>query len=350
MNDQSAEPCEIRDVGLARNGRSRFWCVTHRADATGTGGVPLAQCKGDHQPSTAGRSIEFDPSDYPGGVALWGSVAPVFDTTPLSERSGVHVHARKNATGKKDIDSTYDIVKFSYRRDLIEDGHATIDGGVAVAYYIARFVGNDVECLFCTYCGNPHADTDIYAVNPHRKHLCHACGKFFSAESRGVSNPLALLAKHRGADACQSPSLSVKTLDVAQGDYPGGIQIWASNPAIVWLADRPEESGIHVHAYGADGRRLEDDTFGSVAIDGIPLEIEEVAYLMAQRSMPSLLGKVTTVVCRNCKADIFDKGREAFEPRREHKCECGELTILEPRALFVSNPLIRKLHVLKGGK
>jgi hypothetical protein len=156
------------------------------------------------------------------------------------------------------------------------------------------------------------------------------------------------LTKHRGAETAQAPSLSLKTLDLAQSDYPGGVQIWASNPAIVWLADRPEEYGIHVHVYAADGTRVEDDTFGSVIIDGISLGVEEVAYLMAQRAMPSLVGKVSTITCRSCKADIFNQGNEAFEPSTEHKCECGKITQLDGRISYVSNPLVKKLHVLKG--
>lgn len=347
MDYRPSSQCEIRNVGLARNGSPRFWCVVHRADATGKGGVQLDRCKGYGPAPKSESAIEFDPEDYPGGLALWGSVSPVFDTTHLPVHRGVHVHARKEAEGPKEIDDTYDRVTFSYRRDLLDNGKVTIDGDTAVAHYLANFVGNQVDCLFCTYCGNPHADTDTFAVIPHQRHLCHACGRLFTAETRGVSNPLALLAGYRRFDS-RNPRLSEKTLDIRQADYPGGIQVWASNPAIIWIAGRPEESGIHVHAYGVEGRRLVDDTFGSVIIDGVQLGAEEVAYLMAQNSMPSLAGKVVTLTCNTCGSPVFSKGKAAFGASMKHVCECGSNSSIKSSRKVVSNPLVQKLVRLKG--
>ena len=55
-------------------------------------------------------------------------------------------------------------------------------------------------------------------------------------------------------------------------DYAGlQFQIWASTPAVLWTADRPQERGIHVHVY-KDDDYLVDDTFGTVIHNGRALD------------------------------------------------------------------------------
>jgi hypothetical protein len=55
-------------------------------------------------------------------------------------------------------------------------------------------------------------------------------------------------------------------------DYVGlPFQAWASTPAVLWTANRPQERGIHVHVY-KDGNYLVDDTFGDVTYKGQRLE------------------------------------------------------------------------------
>lgn len=44
-------------------------------------------------------------------------------------------------------------------------------------------------------------------------------------------------------------------------------EAWASTPAAVWTAERPQELGIHAHVH--DGHsRIENDTFGEVVCKG----------------------------------------------------------------------------------
>ncbi len=335
--------CEICEVGLARNGRTRFWCTVHRAPASAREAAG-GSCSAPEQLPRVGTSLDLDPQDFPGGVALWGSVPAIFDTTNLPPEMGVHVHARRSVSGEKEIDATFDRVTCAYRRDLLEDGRATIDGEAAVAYYLARFVGNEVKCLFCTYCGMPHTDVDAFAIRPHRKHLCHACGRFFMADEKGVSNPLALLKPA----LCETPKLSQKTLEICQSDFRDGMQLWASNPAIVWLADRPEEAGIHVHAYDARNARAIDDTYGSVRIDGVFIPIDQTSYLMAQRTSSTLRSKVVSLACQSCGEEAFDQGVLAFQPRVSRRCgACGsEFQCPGSARLVVANPLVAKLEFL----
>ena len=60
--------------------------------------------------------------------------------------------------------------------------------------------------------------------------------------------------------------------------------IWASTPAILWTAERPQEVGIHVHVH--DGHeRVEDDTFGVVTLNGKALSRVELIEQMLARTL-----------------------------------------------------------------
>jgi hypothetical protein len=140
-----------------------------------------------------------------------------------------------------------------------------------------------------------------------------------------------------------------RELDIRQADYPGGIQIWGSNPAFLWTSEVPEEEGIHVHAFAKTGAHpAMDNTFSEVIIDGIKLDPQMVRVLMAQRSLPSLKGRLAAVTCPSCKASPFETGESAFTPTTEHTCDrCGRK--LTARGRFrkkISNPLLGALSQL----
>lgn len=60
--------------------------------------------------------------------------------------------------------------------------------------------------------------------------------------------------------------------------------IWASTPAILWTADRPQEEGIHVHVE-RECSRVIDDTFSEVILNGKPLERKEVLQAMFKQTI-----------------------------------------------------------------
>ena len=107
-------------------------------------------------------------------------------------------------------------------------------------------------------------------------------------------------------------------------DILGGLQIWASNPALLWTAPKAEKEGIHVHAYAADGHaRIFDDTYGEVIIDGVELDQTQLGYFMAQQSLRYLDGKIVSLKC-DCGEPYFDKGEAAFRPHNDRNCRrCG---------------------------
>src|SRR5438105_12337256 len=94
--------CQVKPVGLRRDGRMRYWCLAHKADATGKYGRRLAICRGAGiPPISESETLTLDLDNFGGGVALWGAVPPVYDTTRLPLDRGIHVHARQIPGGQK---------------------------------------------------------------------------------------------------------------------------------------------------------------------------------------------------------------------------------------------------------
>jgi len=341
--------CVIEEVGKARNGKPRYWCRTHKASATGRFGIRLKECEAAYRDVELGDALHLDETQYPGGIALWGAVPAVYDTTGLPPELGIHVHAREQTGAEKEIDATFPAVIVRDKRDLFSDRHIVITAETAVNYYLSRFTGQTVKHLFCTYCGELHLDAGYFAVHAHRRHLCHGCGRYFQDEDRGVSNPIDYVRELRGdTDSKRSLISAGRCLDVRQADYPGGIQIWAS---IIWTSEKPEEEGIHVHLYGSPrSEPVIDETFSTVRIDGFDLNQRMVQCLMAQNAIPYLKGKIVSLNCPKWGQPHFDDGRLALQPHKEHDCEhCGE-KFLTPgsRRLIVSNPLVATLETLRS--
>ena len=347
----SERDCQIEAVGKQRNGKPRYWCKSHEASATGKFGRRLNRCEGAYRVLAKDASKVLDPSDYPGGLGIWGAVRPVYDTTHKTVDQGVHVHARRIPDGPKEIDGTFRSVALQLIQNLFDVRKAYITMETAVASYVSRFLKRPMMSLFCTYCGEPHLDSDWFAVKLHKRHLCHACGKVFLANEKCVSNPLERLRHTLGDhDTKRQSERATERLEIRQADYPGGLQIWASNPALLWTAPKPEKEGIHVHVYSPDGeKRLFDDTYNEVVIDGIKLDEEQLAYLMAQQSLQYLSGKIVSLQCE-CGARLFDRGENAFRPRSDHKCDvCGDpVKSKGPRKKVVSNPFLDTVSELNS--
>lgn len=339
--------CQIVPVGKRRDGGTRYWCLAHKADATAKYGRPGTTCRAAHLPPILPAEIlELDLDQYPGGIALWGAVPPIYDTTRLPLDFGIHVHARRSPNGAKVIDRTYRGVRLIGRR-FPSNGFlvAEID---AVYYMVSSVFGFDTRDVRCTFCEYPHLDKDWFSVHPHRRHLCAGCGKNFRDTTLGIGNPIRAMQEASGL-LPRRPVQAAASLTIRQRDYPGGIQVWGSNPAILWSSEQTEEEGIHVHAYKADGELASpDDTFSAVEIDGVKLDPTMVRTLMAQNSLPHLEGRVVPLKCGRCGKMEFSEGQQAFTPivgRKCSKCE-GLLTSLSRLRRTIGNPLIEILERL----
>jgi transposase-like protein len=299
--------CNIVPVGRRRDGGTRYWCVAHHANATAKYGKPAAKCvAADDTPVAPEECLDLDVRAHLGGIALWGSVPAVYDTTKKSADRGIHVHARAVKGGEKVIDRTYRKLRIPLAKDLLSDGWAEVDEIDAINFMVSSVFGFETISVNC----------------PHRRHQCHGCGKQFSDGVVGIGNPLATLREMLGLRKARLKPAKKKAR-INQTDFPGGLQIWGSNPAILWTSDREEEDGVHVHAFANIHEELPsglDDTFAEVVIDGVSLDAAHTRTYMAQSAMPHLEGRVVDLSCPKCGAPHFDANELAFTPHIDHIC------------------------------
>lgn len=312
--------CKIIEVGKRRDGGTRYWCLTHRADATAKYGVKAEQCRYAEIPQIREEDVlTLNPADYPGGVALWGAAAPVYDTTRLPIDRGIHVHARKMPDSDKEIDETFRSVRLvSTSTDLLSTS-ITITELDGIYFMVSSAFGFQTEFVVCPNCNFPHLDKDWFAVHNHQRHLCSGCGRNFNDSKKSVGNPAACL-RDLYPNTCRPPQSANRKLSLKQADYLGGIQLWGANPAMVWTGKRKEELGVHVHVLAGDGTRVIDDTYSEVIIDGQSLGVEMVRILMAQSALPHIAKRVADMNCPACRKPHFDTGELAYTPHEFHAC------------------------------
>jgi transposase-like protein len=342
--------CSIEKVGKQRNGKPRYWCIAHGRSATGRHGSRLSACEGAAAAKKELKVLDLNADRYPGGIGIWGAVEAVYDTTDLPPESGIHVHARDKAGGSKEIDDTFDAVAIASKKHSF-DGDVTITSETAINYYLSRFLKRDVKSIRCPLCDREHLDAGLFAIKPHRRHLCLGCGRFFNDSEKGISNPVASLSHALGLP--NRPPATVrapKTLNIRQSEFRGGIQIWASNPALLWTSERPEEEGIHVHLYRSANDLVVDDTFDKVSIDGIELNEAHVQSFMAQQVLEHLSKRIVSLICPRCDSPHFDEGELGFSTHSIHKCTQCRHKFSTPgrRRLVVSNPFVAVRQTLQA--
>ncbi len=334
--------CNIVSVGKRRDGGTRYWCLSHKGDATAKYGVPAEFCRYAHIESPSEEeTLLLNIDMYKGGVALWGAVPPVYDTTKLPIDRGIHVHARVNVGGDKVIDKTYRRVKII--NENIQQSALIADELDAIYYMTSTVLGRSMIEVICTKCGYSHLDKDWFSVNPHQRHLCSGCGSKFSDKQLGIGNPLVAIRDLIEGKKPRAEVPAKRTLKIEQRDYPLGIQIWGSNPAIVWTGGKSEEEGIHIHAFKDtyDFYAI-DNTYDVVEIDGIKLDAATVRTLMAQNSLPHINGRVKCEICPHCGQFHFDQDEHAYRAHDIHHCEWCDRDFKSTGRFRknISNPLI----------
>ena len=340
--------CCVTAVGKRRDGGTRYWCLAHKADATAKYGRPSSRCRAAHiAPVSPDETMMLNMDEYPGGVALWGAVPPVYDSTRLPLERGIHVHARKDRTGIKYIDRTVRAVRLAGGR--IPKSGVFLSEEDTIYYMVSTIFGFEMRHVVCAFCGYSHLDKDWFSVHMHRRHLCAGCGKYFRDSVPGIGNPIRQMQcdyNVKPGDAKES----ARSLNIWQKDFPGGIQIWGSNPAFVWSSENAEDEGIHIHAFDVDGEtRLHDETYSEVVVDGISLDPVMVRTLMAQRALPHIESRFVSLTCNRCLTSEFSVGEEAFTPKVGRTCSMcnGKLQGGGKLRKVISNPLIEILDDLR---
>ncbi len=340
--------CKIVPLGKRRDGGTRYWCLNHRADATAKYGVEAASCRYAHVPEvTPEEERLITLTEFPFGVAFWGAVPPIYDTSVMPIDRGIHVHARKEEQGEKSIDQTYRRVKL--RKSPQDSELFEISELDAIYYMISSIFGYEMAEVRCTVCDYSHLDKDWFSLHPHHRHLCSGCGNYFRHPENTVGNPLVGLQKAL-RHVPSNPTPSKLILDINQVNYPGGIQIWGSNPAIFWTNPKAEESGIHVHLFDDNGQIISemDNTYGKVIIDGIELDSNDVRMYMAQSILPHIKGRTQSIYCTQCNKPHTSKGENAFTPSESHECDtCGATFRMKGRKRkVISNSIVDQLKKL----
>lgn len=330
----------------------RYWCVVHRASATGKMGIRMPKCECADRPSILpSQALELHPAAYRGGVAVWGAVPPVYSTATHDEPEiGVHVHARRLPRKKKLIDFTYKLVRIYYTAANGEDKLIEVCEADAIHFLIASVFQLNLSFVEYSYCNIPHLDEGFFSVHPHKKHLCYGCGREFTVKQAGIGNPLVAVRSLFQTDGVARATAPAKrTLDIRQADFPLGIELWGSNPAILWTSPAPEEHGIHFHGYTNNFVvPTVDETFDDVIIDGAALDADQLRVFMAQLALGHLNDRIVSLTCPRCDLPHFDRERLAYTPHDLHLCDCGaEFPTPGRRKKVVSNPMVELLNSLE---
>lgn len=292
--DDAQLPCDFVNAGKFRHGAARWWCRTHqthwgtKADLESFGSLGEMRCANYAQAMNyvvSPLEINVDEFDE---VGVWCSMPAAISTHQIDPRPPrIHVHVRPETGGKKKIDRDYSALSLLYSDNMGLFGshditRVNVTPPAAFEFVTALEEKRPLDCINCSNCGYPHLDLGEFARKPHRKHFCGNCGRDSTwSKNEIVSTPLKPLHdKFAKTLKYERPS---RTLDL--DEYPNcSYTIWASTPAIIWTAKRPQEFGIHVHVHDGE-TRVVDDTFGAVTLHGEPLERTALIELMVSRSV-----------------------------------------------------------------
>jgi hypothetical protein len=274
-------PCDFAHAGKFRHGADRLWCRTHqthwgiKADIEALAQHGAMRCANHMQlMNYVVDPLTINLADH-AEVGVWCSMPAALSTQEIKPRPPkIHVHVREKADDKKTVDRDFSAIStlYSNKLDLYASQEITrvnITPPAAFDFVKAIETDSEMSCINCSSCGYPHLDLADFANTPHRKHFCGNCGRDSTWSKKPIiSTPLKPL--HDAFAKTLKYETPERTLDL---DNYGGYDftVWASTPAIVWTAARPQEFGIHVHIFDKNGRII-DDTFGTVIYHGKPLE------------------------------------------------------------------------------
>lgn len=287
--------CEIVPAGKFRNGKERWWCRTHQkhwgtqADVADAAQLSKLRCAQRTQPmSYVVDPYQLTPANH-AEVGIWCSLPPALTSLgiPQKRHPRIHVHVRNQVGGQKSIDQDFDAltIRFDPKHHLfgtepIDRVHLTPPA--ALDFMLALEYKKNLTCFNCNECGSPHLDLGEFVNTPHRKHLCGNCGRdSIWTTFPSASTPLKPLHDHFDQKYGFVDVERVLDIDLYRD---AKFAIWASTPAIVWTASRPQERGIHVHL-SVDGQRIIDNTFGTVIYQGQILNRQQLLTAMIQNTL-----------------------------------------------------------------
>ncbi len=295
--DDAILPCDIVESGKFRHGAPRWYCRTHqqywgtKADQKSFENSGRMICANHQQPMCYEVSpYQLDMTGH-AEAGVWCSMPPAISTKPIIRRSPcIHVHIRDEVDGKKKLDRDFNAISVLYNSS---DGlfkskdisYVNVTPPAAFEFVDALENKRELGCISCGKCGYPHLDLSDFGLKPHKKHFCGNCGFDSTWSSKEiVSTPLKPLHdQFLNTWKFIKPERSLNLDEYKGHDF----EIWASTPAILWTASRPQELGIHVHVEDlqAGSKRLVDDTFTEVILDGRPLQRSDLFQQMKTQTI-----------------------------------------------------------------
>lgn len=287
-------PCDFVKAGKFRNGPERWWCRTHQTYWGTKSDLQSYETTQEMTCSEHGQRMSYVVSpltlnlrEYE-EVGVWCSMPAALSTEVIAPRPPrIHVHVRPKANGRKSIDGDFQAISILYSDEMGLFGtqditRVNITPPSAFEFVCALEAKRTMSCVNCARCGYPHLDLGEFARVPHLKHYCGNCG-CDSTRSNGkiISTPLQPL--HDQFAKTLLYETPPRTINLDQYKHCT-FTVWASTPAVVWTAARPQELGIHVHIHEG-GRRIVDDTFGEVVYQGRHLLRSDLVQLMTERSI-----------------------------------------------------------------
>lgn len=288
-------PCDFVEAGKYRNGAVRMWCRTHQCHWGTKADIIALEDGSEMRCSSASQKMNYVVSPHTIDlskhyeVGIWCSMPAAISTRKVNPRAPkIHVHVRERANADKTIDRDFPAVSIKYEKAMDLFGtdaisRVNITPPAAFEFVKGLELGHEMDCINCSHCGFPHLDMGDFAEKPHRKHFCANCGRDSTWSKKPiVSTPLKPLHDHFAKSLkYEAPDRSINLDEYPDCDY----SIWASTPAIVWTADRPQEFGIHVHVHDQTKKRIFDDTYSEVILGGRKLDRAELVSIMMERTV-----------------------------------------------------------------
>lgn len=293
VGDDAELPCDFVDAGKFRHGAERWWCRTHqthwgiKADHEALDRFGEMRCANHTQLMHYVVSpFTVNVEDH-AEVGIWCSMPAALSSVEIRPRAPrIHVHVRQQAGAKKSIDRDFYAISLLYNDKSRLFGNkditrVNITPPSAFEFVCSLELKREMDCINCSHCGYLHLDLGDFAHKPHRKHFCGNCGRDSTwSQAPIVSTPLKPLHdQYLDSLKYEIPNREINLDNYKHCTYT----IWASTPAILWTAQRPQELGIHVHVH-EDTTRIVDDTFGEVILDGKPLDRSTLIRSMIDRS------------------------------------------------------------------
>lgn len=154
--------CKIEYVGKSRNGKKKYWCSKHKEKASDKDGCRLEECLNE-------KKKDFDDLFF----------------IPKKEIENITLVF-------PDLLKSKDVILYVNHKEVkvlqVED--SCLEKKDFIGLLLSKLNQIPLEKIRCHHCGRYHNDNYLFAITPHRKHLCLYCGHEFYEKYPNIGNEL----------------------------------------------------------------------------------------------------------------------------------------------------------------